>query len=152
MKKIVSLFIISLVLVSCALESEYSLPKDTKKDRKLFGVWHPNNAKGSLIFKANKNKTFMVIMINDEGKTDTLSTKSFVSPIKNYKIINLVGESDGKTVNAFYGYRVSKNSFNFRDVKKIKQKFTSKDDLLNYFENNIDKKDFFDEWNEGFHK
>jgi len=151
MKKVVSIIVLTFLLVSCALESEFSLPNNQLTSRDLLGTWHPKGEKGDLIFKANSDNTFSVTMIDDKGEKTIISPNAYTSIINNYSLLNLVHTSkDGKKSNIFYGYRLSTNNFSFRPVndKFSDIKISSNEELLNYFEENISKKDFFEDWNE----
>ena len=150
MKKIVFIIVATVLLMSCTLESEFSLPKDKRIDKELLGTWHPIDSKGSLIIKKAKNKTFSITMIDEKGKTTVISPNAFTPKINNHKLINLVSMDEGKVINSFYEYKIVDEKFRYREVRKTKQKFTSNKDLLNYFTNNIDKEGFFDEWDNEF--
>lgn len=151
MKKLLFIITTLILLVSCALESEYTLPKNKRIYKELLGTWHPIDAKGDLIFKKNKNKTFSIIMIDEKGKTTVISSKAFTSKIKNHKLIILVNTVEKKTINSFYEYRLIKNKFSYRAVRKVDKKFISDKDLLNYFIENIDNNNFFEDWEGDFY-
>jgi hypothetical protein len=149
-KSLFTIFTLAL-LVSCALESEYSLPKDKRIYEELLGTWHPIDAKGSLVFKKNKGKIFSVTMVDEKGKLTLVSPAAFTAKVKNYKLIVLVNTDEGKTINSFYEYRIFKNKFSYRAVRKVDKKFTSDKDLLYYFTENIDKEGFFEDWEDDFY-
>jgi len=151
MKKIVFIVVALALLVSCALESEYSLPKNKRIYKELLGTWHPIDAKGDLFFKKNKDKTFSIIMIDDKKEATVISSNAFTSKIKNHKLIIIVNSDENKTINSFYEYRISKGKFSYRAVRKVDKKFTSDKDLLHYFEENIDKDGFFEDWEDDFY-
>ena len=96
-------------------------------------------------------------MIDEKDVKTIVSTKAYNATINGYKIIVLTHvykEDNNKKSYTYYGYRVSKNSFNFRPVNEVKDiSFKSDEDLLAYFKQNIHKKDFFGDWDEdGFYK
>jgi len=155
MKKIISIFILAIILVSCALESEFGLPNNSKTDKKLMGKWYNKDKNGVLIFDKNKDNTFSISIIDNEGKKNIISKHAYTTTINKFKIINLTDKTkDGKIINMFYGYSLSKNIFKFREVNSNgdNKKFKTKEELLAYFKANIDKHDFFNDWEEPLYK
>ncbi len=151
MKKIISSVIIALFLFACALESEFSLPNTEKNDKQLIGTWIANDASGKLIISQNNdNRTLLIKIIDDTNKEEILSKNAFNSTINGYNILNLVhvDNASKKQITTFYGYRITKNKLSYAEVndKFTDRKFTSSKDLLSYFNENIDKKGFFNDW------
>lgn len=151
MKKIIILLIIPFLIFACTLESEFSLPNMEKNDTQLIGTWIANDASGKLIISQNNdNRTLLIKIIDDTNKDEILSENAFNSTINGYSILNLVhiDNVSGKQITTFYGYRITKNKLSYAEVndKFTDRKFTSSKDLLSYFNENIDKKGFFNDW------
>jgi len=137
------------ILISCALESEFSLENNRLIDKNLIGTWFLNKSGEGIVFKENKGNTFSVTAIDDKNHTDIVSNNSFTSTIKDHKLINLVGKNENEnTINGFYEYRLDNGKLNFRAVNSdySERPITSQEELLEYFNKNIDKKGFFEEW------
>ena len=153
MKKITSIIVLALILVSCALESKFSLPSDQFIDKLVIGNWYIEGETGELVITANANNTVSISIIDKNGEGKIISTDAYTSTINNYKIINLVHTSDeGEKLYSFYNYRVDQDNLRFRGVnaKFTDQKFTSNKDLLAYFKENIHKQGFFKKWDGKF--
>ncbi len=154
MKKIISVLILAIILVSCALESEFSLPNNSKTEKELIGKWATKDKRGILIFNDNNDNTFSITLIDEKGKENIISKQAFTSIIKGYGIINLTDKTkEGQTINIFYGYSLKNKFFRFREVTDIKdKKFKSEEELYSFFKSNIDKKDFFGKWEDSLYK
>jgi len=59
--------------------------------------------------------------------------------------MNLKTESNGVIKNVFYGFYVKENTLTFSEVndKLHEKEFESASELLEFFEENVSKKDFF---------
>lgn len=155
MKKVFFISIlISIFLFSCTLESEFGLTDKQIVDKKLFGIWVVNDGSEKLVIQSNANHTLTVKVFDENNKKEILSKNAYIANINGYNIINLKSIKDKKTVNAFYSYRISNGKLYYRGVndKLIDKNFTSSQDLETYFNNNIDRKNFFNEWSDGMVK
>ena len=88
------------------------------------------------------DKTYTITFFeNDEKRVSQAFSKS----IKGYNILNLITTTDNKITNTFYGFTVNGNSLTYFDVNRALKKdgFSSKKELLDFFEKNISKEDFF---------
>lgn len=141
-KNIIS-FLILFLMISCALESQYSLPNDELINPDIIGEWYPekNNNETISILK-NDDKTYRLIIKEDE---EIEELKSFSKNIKGYSVMNVITESNGKLKNAFYGFNVQGNILTFSEVndKLRNEDFESESELLQFFEDNIESDDFF---------
>jgi len=155
MKKIFSISIlISIFLFSCTLESEFSLTDKQIVAKDLFGIWVVNDGSEKLVIRSNTDHTFTVTVFDKNNKKEILSKNAYIANINGYNIINLKSIKDKKTINAFYGYRINNGKLYYRGINDSfsDNKFTSSQDLEIYFNDNIDKKDFFNEWSDGMVK
>ena len=85
MKKIIAIIGVFVLLVSCALESEFSLINNQPTDSQLLGKWVDNSeSKDTLIFKANDNDTFSVTVLDKNGKEHIYSPNAFSTTINGY--------------------------------------------------------------------
>lgn len=143
-KHILSLFIL-LFVMGCALESKYALPNDELINNNLLGEWYgPEETDSFLRITKRTDKTYTVTFV-DKEKKEVL--QAFSKSIKGYNILNLITTTDNKTTNTFYGFTVDGNSLTYFDVNDglRKDDFGSKEELLDFFEKNISKEDFFQE-------
>ncbi|GAA3792975.1 hypothetical protein GCM10022271_26520 [Corallibacter vietnamensis] len=141
-KQIVGILILFLV-ISCALESKFSLPNDEKINPELIGEWYnlkDNDEKVTII--KHGEKTYK-LLLQDKDKTDELI--SFSKTIKGFEIMNIKSEYKNSITNVFYGFKVKGNTLIFSEVNdKLRGKeFESESELLRFFEENISRKDFF---------
>ena len=141
-KYILSLFIL-LIAMSCALESKYALPNDELINTNLLGDWYgPEETDGFVRISKRTDKTYTITFFeNDEKRVSQAFSKS----IKGYNILNLITTYDNKITNTFFGFTVNGNSLTYFEVNRALKKdgFSSKKELLNFFEKNISKEDFF---------
>ncbi len=141
-KKIIG-FLVLLLMISCALESQYSLPNDELIKSDIIGEWYPENNNNEIIsILKNDDKTYRLIIKEDE---ETEELKSFSKTIKGYSVMNIITESKGKIKNVFYGFNVQGNTLTFSEVndKLRNEDFKSESELLLFFEDNIERVDFF---------
>ena len=141
-KHILSLLILFLV-ISCSLESKFSLPNDENINPKLIGEWYigkDNDEKLTII--KHGEKTYKLLLTVKE-KTDEII--SFSKTVNGFQIMNLKTEYENKITNVFYGFKVEGNTLIFSEInnKLINKEFKSKTELLNFFKENINKDDFF---------
>lgn len=143
MKKYTLRLMILFLVISCSLESKYSLPNDEKINPELIGEWHngkDDNEKITII--KHGEKTYKLLLKNLD-ETDELI--SFSKTIKGFEIMNIKTEYKNKITNVFYGFKVDGNTLIFSEVqKKYRNKeFKSQTELLEFFEEHINREDFF---------
>ena len=141
-KYILSLFIL-LIAMSCALESKYALPNDELINTNLLGDWYgPEETDGFVRISKRTDKTYTITFFeNDEKRVSQAFSKS----IKGYNILNLITTYDNKITNTFFGFTVNGNSLTYFEVNRALKKdgFSSKKELLDFFENHISNEGFF---------
>jgi len=143
MKKYTLSLVILFLVISCSLESKFSLPNDENINPELIGEWHnekDNDEKLTII--KHGEKTYK-ILIKDKEKTDEII--SFSKTIKGFEIMNLKTEYKNKITNVFYGFKVEGNTLTFSEInEKLRNKeFKSETELLDFFKENINREDFF---------
>ena len=143
MKKYNLSLIILFLVISCSLESKFSLPNDENINTELIGEWfnEKDNSEKLTIIKYGE-KTYK-LLLKDKEKTDEII--SFSKTIKGFEIMNLKTEYKNKITNVFYGFKVEGNTLIFSEVnKKLRSKeFESQNELLEFFKDNINREDFF---------
>lgn len=143
MKKYTLSLVILFLVISCSLESKFSLPNDENINPELIGEWYngKNNDEKITIIKHGE-KTYKLLIKNKE-KTDEII--SFSKTIKGFEIMNLRTEYKNKITNVFYGFKVEGNTLIFSEInKKLRNKeFKSETELLDFFKENINRDDFF---------
>lgn len=140
-EKITAMLLLSFMM-GCTLESEFSLPNDEEIKTELIGEWS-NEEDGNETFKVEKNddKTYtLTLNILEEEKIT-----AFSKTIKEFGIMNVMAKEEGKVKNLFYGFRVDNNTLTYSEVNDalIENDFKSETELLNFFRENISKKEFF---------
>ena len=143
MKKHTLSLLILFLVISCSLESKFSLPNDENINPKLIGEWYngkDNDEKLTII--KHGEKTYK-LLLKDKEKTDEII--SFSKTVNGFQIMNLKTEYENKITNVFYGFKVEENTLIFSEInnKLINKEFKSKTELLNFFKENINKDDFF---------
>ena len=140
MKKIIYGLLILFLIISCALESKFSLPNDEKINTKLIGIWYnekiPNE---SVIIKPYGEMKYKLIL------SDSTELISYSKRIKGFNILNIISDYKGKTINTFYGFVIKNKTLEFYEVNKGMRKieFDSQAELIQFFNENVDKKEFF---------
>ena len=140
-EKITAMLLLSFMM-GCTLESEFSLPNDEEIKTELMGEWS-NEEDGNETFKVEKNddKTYtLTLNIFEEEKIT-----AFSKTINEFDIMNVIAKEEGKVKNLFYGFRVDNNTLTYSEVNDalIENDFKSQTELLNFFRDNISKKEFF---------
>lgn len=140
-EKITAMLLLSFMM-GCTLESEFSLPNDEEIKTELIGEWS-NEEDGNETFRIEKNddKTYtLTLNIMEEEKIT-----AFSKTIKEFGIMNVMAKEEGKVKNLFYGFRVENNTLTYSEVNDalIENDFKSQTELLNFFQENISKKEFF---------
>ena len=138
--KIIGISLIFLIL-SCALESKFSLPNDERIKTELIGEWS-NEDDEILRIEKNNEKTYKLITIQN-GKID--ESIAFSKTINGFNILNIISEYEDKKTNVFYGFNIDNNTLTYSEVNdKLRESdFKSESELLQFFQKNISKKDFF---------
>lgn len=140
-KKILGISLL-LLLMSCALESIFGLPNDEKIDKNLIGVWAAiDSSKDSLEIKNKGDFRFEMII---SGEKDIF--EGYTLKIKGFTIMNLIVDGGkGEKLNTFYGVRIKNDTLEYSEVsdKLRKTDFISQKELIDYFEKNITRSDFF---------
>jgi len=130
-------------MISCALESKFSLPNDEKIKTELIGEWSTEkNTNEILRIEKNDDKTYKLIFVEKE-KTEELI--AFSKTINGFNIMNLITEYEGKVTNVFYGFNINGNALTYSEGndKLRENNFDSETELLNFFKENVSKKGFF---------
>jgi len=142
-KYILSLFIL-LITMSCALESKYALPNEELINTNLLGDWYgPEDPDNFVRISKRTDKTYTVTVFEKDEKQ--VVSQAFSKSIKGYNILNLITTTDDKSTNIFVGFTVNGNSLTYFDVtnKLREDDFSSKKELLDFFENHISNEGFF---------
>ncbi|PWG06491.1 hypothetical protein [Polaribacter aquimarinus] len=143
MKKYTLSLIVLFLVISCSLESKYSLPNDENINPELIGEWYnKKDNEEKLIIAKHGEKTYK-LLLKDKKKTDVII--SFSKTIKGFEIMNLKTEYKKEITNVFYGFKVEGNTLIFSKInKKLRNKdFQSQNELLDFFKENINREDFF---------
>ena len=143
MKKYTLGLAIIFLVISCSLESKFSLPNDENINTELIGEWYnkKDNSEKLTIIKHGE-KTYK-LLIKDEEKTHEII--SFSKTMKGFEIMNVKTEYKNEITNVFYGFKVEGNTLTFSEInKKLRSKeFESQNELLDFFKENINREDFF---------
>ena len=140
--KIIGISIIFLI-VSCSLESVFSLPNDEKIKTELIGEWfYGKNSEAIIRIEKNNKKTYKLIL-DENGKTEELI--AFSKTINGFNIMILIKDFDGDSIYEYYGFTIDDKTLTYSEVNKNfrESDFSSETDLLNFFQKNVTKKDFF---------
>jgi hypothetical protein len=129
-----------LVVVSCTLESKFSLPKTETIDAKLLGNWHlksDNDSEDLILIEAYDEITYKITLNND-------ILLAYSATFKGHRIMNIIDESNEK-LNIFYGFILKKDKLRIMEVSdQINQEdFNSQKELVDFFEKNVSHPDFF---------
>lgn len=140
MKKVLLVICMLVLVISCALESVFSLPKEENIDKNLLGTWYSETDEKSddwLMLEAFDEKTYKLTLEDDV-------TICFAATIKGYKIMNVVDHTSSKP-NMFYGFVVENDKLKIMEVsdKLNSDDFRSQKELIEFFEANIERPDFF---------
>ena len=144
MKKIIQLFAILFILQGCSLESKFGLPISTENYTYLIGTYFDKKSEVKITIETTKNNHFSLKMY-EKDRENFEELKFYVSKIKNHHIINIYYKENDKTTNIFYGFRLKDRKLYFSEVtdKIRKNDFKSDDDLLSFFEKNVENDGFF---------
>ncbi|MGJ8549787.1 hypothetical protein [Winogradskyella wichelsiae] len=136
--KIFSLFFLVLI-VSCALESKFGLPNDEEINTELIGTWLDIKTNETLLIKKNNEMSYKLI------PNDSTELISYSKKIKGFNILNMVTNGNGVKTNSFFGFELRNDTLEFSEVNKDLKKtdFNSQAELIKFFNENIDKKEFF---------
>ena len=140
--KIIGISIIFLI-VSCSLESVFSLPNDEKIKTELIGEWfYGKNSEAIIRIEKNNKKTYKLIL-DENGKTEELI--AFSKTINGFNIMILINDFDGDSIYEYYGFTIDDKTLTYSEVNKNfrESDFSSETDLFNFFQKNVTKKDFF---------
>ena len=140
--KIIGISIIFLI-VSCSLESVFSLPNDEKIKTELIGEWfYGKNSEAIIRIEKNNKKTYKLIL-DENGKTEELI--AFSKTINGFNIMILINDFDWDSIYEYYGFTIDDKTLTYSEVNKNfrESDFSSETDLLNFFKKNVTKKDFF---------
>ncbi|WMI69307.1 hypothetical protein [Mangrovimonas sp. YM274] len=132
-----------LLLMGCTIESEFGLPNDENINPELIGEWGITNNDVEKITIQKTSDTTYKLAIKDGKEIEEL--QGYQKTIKGVSIMNVKTENRGKTIYTFYGFTVQDNTLTFSEVndKLHKKEFTSESELISFFENNIEREDFF---------
>ncbi len=141
MKKTILLLLALVTLTNCSLNSNYGLPNTEKINPKLVGIWMTpcieNKESDTLTIKPLNEYRYRLIFDTKEELT------SYSKTIKKHSIMTIIS-SDGNS-NTFYGFDIENDTLRFYEVnpKNLTTEINSSEDLLNFFEANINKHNFF---------
>jgi hypothetical protein len=138
-KKIYGLLILFLT-ISCALESKFGLPNDEKINNELIGVWYDGKIPNEyVIIKQNGEMKYKLIL------SDSTELISYSKKIKGFNILNVKSDYKGTKINTFYRFELKNDTLEFSEVNKDMRKvdFNTQNELIEFFNENIDKKEFF---------
>jgi len=136
--KIIGISIIFLI-VSCSLESVFSLPNDEKIKTELIGEWfYGKNSEAIIRIEKNNKKTYKLIL-DENGKTEELI--AFSKTINGFNIMILINDFDGDSIYEYYGFTIDDKTLTYSEVNKNfrESDFSSETDLLNFFQKNVNK-------------
>jgi hypothetical protein len=137
--KIYGLLILFLI-ISCALESKFGLPNDEKINTELIGIWYDGKTPNEyVIIKPSGEMKYKLIL------GDSTELISYSKKIKGFNILNVISDYKGTKINTFYGFELKNDTLEFSEVNKEMRKidFNSQNELINFFNENINKNEFF---------
>ncbi|HHC78769.1 MAG TPA: hypothetical protein ENK46_02720 [Flavobacteriia bacterium] len=139
MKKIIVSLVIMILIFGCALESKFGLPSNEKANQDLIGVWLSMDKPADTIFIETLGEKRYKIYDKEGGQIGYSTT------IKGHHILNIVSEYEGEEVNIFYGFDIKNDTVQFFEVneKLKKHDFNSQAELIDFFNENIERPDFF---------
>ncbi len=144
MKKTVLLGFMALLLHACILQSEFALPEKEHIDTALLGQWKMENTEGEVRF-VKKTKTRYDIMFSAPN-TFFDRMEAYVVVFGKHKVLNIISFSEEKSYNAFVEYWITDKGFVYQEVSDVDvSEFKNESDLLQHFENNIDRPHFLSE-------
>jgi len=135
------LLILGCLLLGCALESKFALPKSETIDPALLGGWVFISEDGSeehILIETLDDMTYRITFDNDVLLAHTVT-------IKGHHVMNLFDKENEDKPNVFYGFILKKNKLQIMEVtdKLTEGDFNSQKELIEFFETNIDRPDFF---------
>ena len=141
-EKITGILLLSF-MTGCTLESKFPLPNDEEIKTELIGEWsNEKNSNETLRVEKNDDKTYTLTIIEKEIMEELTA---FSKTINEFSIMNVIAKEDDKVKNLFYGFSVDNNTLTYSEVNDalIENDFESQTELLNFFQENISKKEFF---------
>ncbi len=139
MKKVIISLVIMILIVGCALESKFGLPSNEKINQELLGVWLSIDKPIDTVFiQAAGEKKYKLF-------DKEMEMIFYSATIKGHRILNVISENEGKEVNIFYGLTSNKDTITFFEVndKLREHDFNSQAELIGFFNENIERPDFF---------
>ena len=109
----------------------------------LIGEWfNGKNSEAIIRIEKNNKKTYKLIL-DENGKTEELI--AFSKTINGFNIMILINDFDGDSIYEYYGFTIDDKTLTYSEVNKNfrESDFSSETDLLNFFQKNVTKKDFF---------
>lgn len=142
MKKI-GVIVLSLFLLGCTLESQFSLPRDTDIQTEFLGAWQDKN--GDVLKIEGVDKTTYRLIYITNGKEDK-PVMAFASTIKGHLILNLLYELEGNVTYSFYKVEVKDDTLTYFEVNDdlVDSDFDSAEELMQFFETHINDSNFFE--------
>lgn len=143
MKRIFLHLLLIFLIVSCTLESTYSLPNDEDINPQLIGKWYDGKDTTEVLTVTKHSERSYQLSLKIEETTDQII--SFSKTINGFEIMNLKTEYKGKVAHVFYGFKIKGDTLIFNEVnnKLRNTDFKSENEVLEFFKENIDNKDFF---------
>lgn len=152
--------LVSLMITSCVLNSQFSLPNDEPINEQLLGKWYLKANPDDFITIEKKDTFNYNIILKESDSTRTY--RAHTKTIKGITILCMIYPSDADDLFRFFSVKVINNKLTYADVNGdlrkqdfestnevnavyVEEDFKSNDELLAYFEENIKRKEFFDD-------
>ncbi|WP_338350077.1 hypothetical protein [Nonlabens tegetincola] len=144
-KKLTPIFclLLFLIVTSCTLESEFSLPNNEAIDSELLGLWSPtNNPKESVKIERHTDKRYKLTLIDGDDQEELIA---YSTTIRERQILTIITEDEVGLSYQFYGISMTNNSLAYSEVNNQirEEKFESQQDLYDFFLTHIEKDYFF---------
>lgn len=141
--KTITGIVLVFLMISCSLDSKFSLPNDEEIKPELLGEWYSEKDNTVRITILKNSDITYKLLITESGNTEELT--SFSKTINGVNLFNVKTEYKGNITNVFYGFNIKGDSLIFSEVndKLRTEEFDSESDLLHFFEDNMDRDDFF---------
>jgi hypothetical protein len=109
----------------------------------LIGEWFYGKKSEAIIRIEKNNKKTYKLILDENGKTEELI--AFSKTINGFNIMILINDFDGDSIYEYYGFTIDDKTLTYSEVNKNfrESDFSSETDLLNFFQKNVTKKDFF---------
>ncbi|MDT8346265.1 MAG: hypothetical protein RQ756_00570 [Flavobacteriaceae bacterium] len=145
--------LVSLLAIGCVLSSEFHLPEAPQIDKALLGTWHfsdPSTKEVSIesvTFDRKGVSNRYLLTFRGEVMEEKEKVEVLISNLNNARFLNLAYTTkEGLTTYDFYRYEVNDNTLKVWGVDQPDEKpqFSSQQELVNYFLENMDQKEFYE--------